>query len=270
MSGSVEETLQALGLPPNVGPERETAIFQAVLDGRTTNEWAKITSSYKDHTAEFNVFADALKLEGVRVNVSAETEQKIADAMGCLLLTPKLADLLWAQAAVRVAPRPRPITATTKAMVEHSFDIDKQLQGNPTEGLLIQTVGKHWVIDELLAQKPNRAMNYGWHFEGSNFQGLTGEVCASLMKDPKTGAYCRLIQGRGTAHDMHHSDYSQICVLVARTCTVDGMERDLGDILQDPELAYLANQTGKMTVLRQPGVPVGIVGATIFGTVPSS
>jgi hypothetical protein len=266
---SVDDAIQALGLPAKEGPEREGAIFQAVLDGRTTNEWAKVTSTHDDHTAEFNVFADALKLNGVRVNVSAETKQKIADAMGCLLLTPKLADLIWQQRQVTLVPSPQSITASTRAMVEHSARVDAQLEklGNPTG--LICTVGKLWVIDELLAQKPNKAMNYGWHFEGSSFQGLTGEVAASLYKDPKTKQYGRLIQGRGTAHDFHHSDYSQICVLVARTCTVDGGERDLEDILRSADLASLASHTGKMTVLRQPGVPVEVVGSTIFGTIPS-
>lgn len=261
---AVEDKLVELGLPPNVGTEREAAIFQAVVDGRMTPSWAVITSNHKDWKAEFRVFSDALMLEGVRVNVSAETEQKIADFYGCLLLTPKLADLMWEQATVRIPPRPRSITASTKAMVEHSFDIDKLLQGKPTDGL-IQTVGKHWVIDEVLASKPHRAVNYGWHFEGSSYQGISGEVCASLMKDPKTKQYCRLIQGRGTAHDMRHADYSQICQLVARQCTVNGQEWDLEELLRDAEMAPLASHQGKMTVTRQPGVELGVVGATIFG-----
>jgi len=266
---TVDEALEALGLPPNVGPDREAIILQAVLDGKASVSWSKVTSNYEGHVGEFNVFSDALKLSGVRVNVSAETEQKIADAMGCLLLTPKLADLLWAQAGVILTPKPRPITASTRAMVEHSFDIDKELEalGYPTG--LMQTVGKHWVIDELLAQKPGRAMNYGWHFRGQSFGGLKGEVTASLLKD-STGQYVRLIQGRGTAHDMHHADYSQICVLVARSCTIDGVEMDLEAVLKDPVLAHLASHTGKMTIFRQPGVELDVVGTTVFGEVPQS
>ena len=266
---SVEDILATLGLPPNVGPEREKAILQAVLDDKAEVVWADISNTYKDHTATFHVFADALKISGVRVNVSAETEQHIADAIGCMLLTPLLADLMWVQAAVHIEPRPRPITASTQAMVEHSLDIDKQLAalGNPTG--LIQTVGKHWVIDEPLASNPSKAMNYGWHFKGAAFQGLHGEVVASLMKDA-SGAYLRLIQGRGTAHDMHHSDYSQTCCLVARECEVDGGPADLEEILKDPELAPLASASGKLSVLRQPGVEIGVIGATVFGTVPST
>lgn len=273
MDPKVNEALgrlsSTLGVPVSCSlPVREQAILQAALDGKATNDWTTIESTYKDHVGKFHVFSDALKIEGIRVNVSAETEQKIADSMGCLLLTPKLADLAWAQATVKIAPRPRQITSSTQAMVEHSLAIDAQLP--PNANGLIQTVGKHWVIDNLLATKPSKAMNYGWHFQGESYQGLKGEVVASLMKDPKTGQYMRLIQGRGTAHDMRHVDYSQTCVLVARECVVDGQTTDLTDVLQNPELAFLANQPGKMTLWRQPGVPEEIVGVTIFGNPPNS
>lgn len=277
VEGALARLCSALDIPvPKAGqPEsgaalsqRNSAILHASLAGKATNDWSTIESTYKNHVGKFHVFSDALKIAGVRVNVSAEMEQQIADSMGCLLLTPKLADLMWAQATVRIAPRPRPITASTRAMVEHSLAIDAQLPPN-TQGL-IQTVGKHWVIDELLATKTNRAMNYGWHFSGSSYNGIKGEVVASLMKNLKTGQYIRLIQGRGTAHDAGHFDYSQTCCLVARECVVDGQSMDLVDVLKDTELANLANQSGKMTIFRQPGVPEEIIGVTIFGNVPKS
>jgi hypothetical protein len=51
------------------------------------------------------------------------------------------------------------------------------------------------------------------------------------------------------------SHNSQTCVLVARLCSVDGVDRDLHDILKDPALASLASHEGVVRVLRQPGVP---------------
>ncbi len=213
-----------------------------------------VTSTYQGHTAVFYVFSDALKIEGVRINVSANIEQQIADRLGCLLLTPKLADMIWEQRTVTLPPMPRPITSATSAMIDNSAKIDAALaaQGNPPG--LVSTTGKHWVIDQSLASKPGKACNYGWHFAGSNFQGLLGEVAVSLIKD-SSGQYLRLIQGRGWAHDMSHVDYSQICVLVQRNCTVDGQDCDLVDLLKDPVLSYLASNTGVMTIFRQPGVP---------------
>lgn len=253
---------------PEVGAERDTYILDRVVMGQyDTIPWATIRSTHASHTAEFNVMADALKFDGVRINVSAEVKQRVADALGCLLLTPKLADLMWIQRSVTLVPSPQKITSSSQAMNDHSARIDQQLErlGNPT-GLIV-TVGKLWVIDQLLAQKPQAAMNYGWWFEGQAFQGLAGEPCATLTRDPKTGQYYRVIQGRGTRHDRTHTDYSQVCVLVARQCTVDGVERDLEDVLGDEVLAPLASHQGKMTVVRQPGVPISVVGSTVFGRI---
>ncbi len=244
-----------LSLPPSAGTAREGAILDRVLAGTFEVRWATLTSQHQGHEAEFEVFADALKIDGVRVNVSADTQQKIADVLGCFLLTPKLADLLWAQRGVTLPPFPRPITSSTTAMIEHSAKIDAALsQLPPTEGILA-TVGKHWVLDNALASKPGRAMNYGWHFEGAAYQNIKGEVCASLLKEP-SGSYTRLIQGRGTAHDRYHVDYSQTCVLVARTARVDGQPMDLSELLTNSELAPLASHQGPLVLLRQPGVDV--------------
>lgn len=244
-----------MDLPPNHGPDRDATILHRVVVGQyDTIDIATVTSTYDGHSAEFTVFADALKMDGVRVNVSANLQQQIADVLGCSLLTPKLVDLLWLQRNVTLLPSPQPISASTQAMVDHSARIDKMLnaQGNPTG--IIQTVGKFWVLDNDLLTHPGRAMNYGWHFEGASCQGISGEITASLIKDAR-GQYVRLIQGRGTAHDIHHSDYSQQCILVSRACVVDGKSRDILDILADPVLAPLASHQGVLRVLRQPGVP---------------
>ena len=244
-----------MSLPPNAGPERDAAILQRITDGTFDPiQWATINSSIKDHTGEFQVFTDALKIDGVRINVSAELEQKIADILECSLLTPKLADMIWEQRQVTLTPSPQPIASSTQAMIDHSGRIDAQLEalGNPPG--LLATVGKHWVIDEAMLAHPGRAENYGWHFAGSNFEGITGEVTATLAKD-ENGQYVRLIQGRGWAHDMLEVDYSQTCVLVARACLIDGNTTDIQQVLQNADLAALASHTGVMRVLRQPGVP---------------
>ena len=123
-----------MSLPPNAGPERDAAILQRITDGTFDPiQWATINSSIKDHTGEFQVFTDALKIDGVRINVSAELEQKIADILECSLLTPKLADMIWEQRQVTLTPSPQPIASSTQAMIDHSGRIDAQLEalGNP-------------------------------------------------------------------------------------------------------------------------------------------
>jgi len=258
----------ALVLPPDHGPERDEAILAYIRDSQYTANLVPVTSSIEGHTATFYVFQDALMIEGVRINVSAKLQQTIADMLGCSLMTPKIADLAWMQRATTLTPFTRPITSKTADMIDNSAKMDAalaKLPPTPTLGI-IQTVGKHWLIDNDLAAKPGKAENYGWHFVGSNYQGLTGEVNASLQKDPKSGQYVRLIQGRGWAHDMSHVDYSQICVLVSQMADLDGAAVELASILTDPALAALGSHQGKMTVLRQPGVPVTPLQEVLYPT----
>lgn len=240
----------ALELPPNATPDREKAILDYITQGTYEMTWATLTSDANGHHAEFNVFADALKIEGVRINVSAQNEQTIADMLGCMLLTPKLADLIWIQRDCTIKPFPRPITATTQAMIAHSSDIDNALAKLTAQPTLVSTVGKHWVLDNDLLAHPGRAENYGWHFTGNI--GIPPET--AVTKDPQ-GHFITMIQGRGWAHDMHEVDYSQTCVLVSKACKVDGQDTDLATVLQDPTLCALASHNGPLKLLRQPGVP---------------
>lgn len=233
-------------------PALQPYLLSRVAQGQAQVTWADVTSTVGAHTGVFRVMADALRLDGVRINVSAATQQGIADLLGCSLLTAKLADLAYAQRQVTLCPFPRPIAMTTASMVEHSAKIDAALSKLGPVGGLIQTVGKHWIIDNELALHPGRAMNYGWHFQGASFQSIQGEVVPTLMKQPN-GQYQRLIQGRGTAHDIYHVDYSQTCVLVQLACTVDGQAMSLLDVFADPALAPLVSHQGVLKVTRQPG-----------------
>lgn len=233
--------------PPQATQSREDVILTLVQAGNFDFHWANITSQAKGHVGEFQVFGDALKVEGIRVNVCAETQQRIADFLECSPLTAKLADLAWSQRDHTLPPFPRAISSSTEAMIWHSTKIDLALQGRTG---LVQTVGKHWIIDnDLLGSR--KAMNYGWHFVGNNTGGIGGSTTASGLLDSQ-GRPVRLIQGRGTAHDAKHVDYSQTCVLVSRKCKVDGQEMDLHQVLQNEELAPLVSHQGVVRVLRQP------------------
>src|SRR5690348_671329 len=96
--------------------KREAQILDAVYQGNFEARWSSIISVDGDNTAIFKVMADALKVEGVRVNVSATLEQEIADLLYSSLLTAKLADLLYAQAQVVLPPMNRAFSASTASM----------------------------------------------------------------------------------------------------------------------------------------------------------
>jgi hypothetical protein len=235
-------------LPPVAGPARDKAILTHIEAGDFEAPFATITSTWNGHTADFYVFADALKIAGVRINVSAYLEQQIADLLSCSLMTAKVADLRWAQRAVTLPPYPRPIANSTAVMVNQSSVIDVALSATGYQTGIVETTGKNWLIDTLLDKHPGRAINYGWHFDGT-FQGKTWDQSV-------TGS-ARVIQGRGWAHDSAEVDYSQVCILVSRTCVIDGTEKfDLWELLRDSGLAPLASAQGVLKTMRQPGVPV--------------
>ena len=215
-------------------------------DGAHELEWAEIRSTANGHEALVRVMADALKIDGVRVNVSAHTAQVIADEIGGVLLTPKLSDLIFAQAARVLRPKPRRISSSTAAMVAHSRAIDAEL-GDRVDGL-VATVGKDWVLTNQTWQLVDRVANYGWHFRGSKYQGLRGEPSVSAKG-------VRVIQGVGTRHDARYVDYSQVCRLASEVCLVDGVEHDLRAVMMDAELAPLVSHEGPLRVTRIPGVP---------------
>lgn len=238
--------------------ERNEYILQAVKDGKAQFTWVPLTSEIPGYKAVFYVSSDALKIEGVRINVSAYLQQQIADLLDASLLTVKLADLRFAQAKIRLEPKTRPITSATSAMIEQSAKIDKLLT-NPgyssDKDAIISTVGKDWCIsDETLTAPKNRGVNYGWHFAGATkFQGVQGYPCDSLEKDKISGMIIYTIQPSAESHDYNHVDYSQVCCLVKQDCIVNDQKMRLIDLLQDEKLAKLASHTGKMKIIRQPG-----------------
>lgn len=242
-------------LPASHGSDREKAIFDAISHAEYS--FSSIKSEYTDssgtkHVGEFYVFDDALRIEGVRVNVSAQLEQKIADSLSCMLMTAKIADMRFDQANTIIKPRPRRITSSTQAMIDHSEDIDDQLKGIDRPGI-VATVGKHWIIDNKLLRPrmPGMAINYGWHFKGNSYQGIKGGLPVNYKNMPGV----RMIQTRGSHHTLLHQDYSQICALVDRNCMVDNKPMDLAEVVQDKTLSNLVSHEGKMKLWRQPGVP---------------
>ena len=240
-------------------PEREEALLEAIKDSKYEVNFVTIDSFYKDHRATFRVFDDALKIEGVRINVSARLQQQIADHMGCMLMTPKLADLRFAQAKTVLKPHTRwdktggRWMSTKEWMKWHSEQIDKDLAEMGYKSGLIDTVGKHWIIDKTLvtrARMPGQAINYGWHYKG-NIAGVPKSLPVTYKDMPGV----KMIQSMGYFHDMQHQDYSQICVLVTRECNINNHPMDLKDVLADPELCHLASHNGSSHVWRMPTVP---------------
>lgn len=238
--------------PANHGKERNDLILNIINNQpkRVSFSWYYIPIETPEHKAILQVSTDALKIDGIRINVSAALMQSICDIYGCILPTAKICDLIYQNADIKILPCPRPISSTTKTMIAHSLDVDKQLSGKDVEGKLISTVGKNWVLNNssLLHKidgKPS-GCNYGWHFSTPTFMNQHWEASVSLPN-------VRVVQGCGFFHDAYfHADYSQICRLVSRSCEINGGKMDMVDVLQNKKLANIFSHQGVLNILRVP------------------
>lgn len=239
---------------PEKNKAREDYIFNCVLAGTFEAKWVDIIYSIAGKNIRLQVMEDALKIDNIRVNVSANLQQKLADIFDASLMTAQVADLVYTLAFRHIFPAPMQISTTTTSMLKHSSTIDKRLKALSIQEGLIATVGKHWILDKKLERRPDRACNYGWHFTGNSYQGIQGYPVASKI-NIINGKTVRVIQPNATAHDSSHSDYSQICQLVSQTCWVDGIQKRFSELLVDPVLSTLISHQGSLKFVRQPGVP---------------
>jgi len=223
--------------PANHSREREDLIVQAVARGALDPpQWTTITSNYKGRRAQIQVTTDALTILGVRFDVTAEGAQRIADQLHAILPTPRILQLVWEQAAVRIEPctlPPDEKMASTARMIQHSDCVDQRIAGRAG---MVANEGKHWVLSNRIAGKDNLAANYGWFIRGR-----------------------RPVQTVGTRHDTAHTDYSQILRLVKPIINVDGRDIDIRHVGRSAELWGLVSDEGPLLVWRatRPGAAPG-------------
>lgn len=213
-------------------------------------------SDGKIHSCTVYVAADALALgdddDFVRVNLRQPTAQRIADDMMAMLPTTRISDHAWQQADVRLSPhsqRADSRMAFTERMVDHHDAIEAERQGRRG---LVRTVGKEFVITNLLAGKPERCAIFGWHTPLGRSRSPGGLPVVQPLTVNK--------------HWAGFTDYSQTVCLVARMCLVydvtsAGTEwnryhwRDLAEVLTHPTDAWLVSDEGPLVVTHHPAVP---------------
>jgi hypothetical protein len=236
------------------GIDRENLILDSVQNSKSEYYFNRLVINDGKNEGWFDLFQDALKIQGVRVNTSAYIQQKLADYLDSSLLTAKLYDEMFIAVKNKITPSPRPITETTLAMIQHSKDVDSKLSkaGYHSNDGFAGSVGKTWIIDNGITGI--QSCNYGWHFLGDNFQGIGGGL--SKIGKLIDGKPLKLIQTCGYAHNVLYrsADYSQICLLVSNRCFVNGVQYKLKDVFSHPEYSKLVNYGGVLKVLRQPGV----------------
>jgi pimeloyl-ACP methyl ester carboxylesterase len=165
----------------------------------------------------------------VRMPMTPQTAQRIADRFGCVLPTRKLVDAIDAQAEVRVAPHPMTEERESIAtFAEHHQIIEKQREGKPL-GQLITGIKKDIVLTPRIFEKPQRLAIYGWRqLNGQPIQPLT------------------------TVHSDHYVDYSHGVRLVRNSIEVDGKPMKFDELLADHNRCGLVSDEGSMTPPRYP------------------
>lgn len=245
-------------------------IVQMVLDGLAHVEWLPLTSVYNGHKLVISVMRDAAKFDnvpaltwnrqkvpgnsktynGVRLPSTAEELQKIAFYANCMLLTPKIIDLIWVAAGksgtqfdsvVNVHGQIDAISNIND--VHEAVEAAIKASGGDIKGF-IDAVGKYWVIvNELLTAKygTRSAANYGWLVK----HGGNGSSVLNV------GGVWQTI---GTWHDCTHEDPSQVIRLMYRAARLLRADSnawetvDLFDIASNAELAPLISHEGVLKI----------------------
>lgn len=168
----------------------------------------------------------------VRIPVTPDTAQKIADQYNCLLPNPYLVDLIYRKATKRVRPilfKSSEKIVTSDAFFQHDRLIQKKLAGIKMGSHLIAGHKKDIILANGLVAKPDRVALYGLHV------------------DPTTK-----IQPMSLANPKSYVDYSHGVRLISNRIQINGVYYSLREVLVHPVLSKLVSPTGPLKISRIP------------------
>lgn len=228
--GGVEFMKSLQSLPP---AEREWRIAKEIMSGNIPEflrrfqivESKANDAAGKEHAARIEVMPDYLAVgsdaDFVRTPMTPQTAAMIADAFGCALPTRKIVDNVHRAASIKLEPRPltkdreSPLT-----FLQHHLIIEEQRKGAAL-GALVSGIKKDVVVSNRLTERPNRVAIYGWHkLDGNPIQPLY------------------------PGHVATYVDYSHGIRLMKRTVVVDGVSRDIRQVLMNPDRSVLLSDEG--------------------------
>lgn len=215
--------------------DREAAAFQEISGGNLPQflrRFKPVTITAVAPTGEkisgvLAVMPDYLAVGGdddfVRLPLTPQTAQRIADRFGCVLPTRKIVDAIDHEAEVRLAPRPltedRQSVAT---FLRHHRIIESQRAGRPL-GPLVTGVKKDVVLSPRIFERPNRLALYGWRkLDGRPIQDLT------------------------IVHTDRYVDYSHGVRLVSEVIEIAGRKERISELLKDKTRCAIVSDEGPM------------------------
>ena len=166
--------------------------------------------------------------------LTPRTAQAIAEALDCVLPTPKMVDDIYANATVKLTPAPippSPAMTTVAVFLRHNEMVRAAREERPP-GALVAGHKKDVVIANKVFTTPGKVAIYGWHkLDGKPIQPLYMGHSASWV------------------------DYSHGIRLVSRRMRVDGVTKTIDEVLADPEIAPLLSNEGVMLQTRYQRTP---------------
>lgn len=229
-------------LPNLPGPTRDKMILDAVAGGLAYCGWEHVRSTIDGNEAIFFVTDDAFRVDledgsRFRFPVSAKLSQQCADAVHCSLMTPKIMDLSYQQATVKLGATmlpAKPDMVTIAKSKLYNQEVEKKRAGRTG---LIRDCGKAWVISNRLSKSPVVGVNHGFYDPKAPYLSPVSQL--------------KLWQNRGTFHDRNHTDYSQTLQLMSSRCVLNGQSVPVVELMVHPVLCKLISDEGKLLYTRQ-------------------
>jgi hypothetical protein len=216
--------------------EREALLVREISSGNVPPWWRKFVPVTvhqevrgRPHTLIYEVSPDVVMvgdaLDAMRVPLSPPAAQHLADAMDCLLPTPKMVGQIYAAAEVKLTPQPLPPSPDMtgfRKFLEHETLVDAQrAQNKAPPGTLVAGHKKDVVVCSKLCDATGKVAIYGWH-----------------------KADATPIQALYLGHSENWVDYSHGVRLVRRTMMLDGHPLAAETVLADTDLCVLLSDEG--------------------------
>ncbi|MDB5319257.1 MAG: hypothetical protein JWN40_888 [Phycisphaerales bacterium] len=224
--------------------DREEAIRKQFQRGNVPDFLRKfvpieVDATSKDgtrHTARYLVTPDYLAIgsdeDFFRVPMTPMTARALANALDCSMITRKISDDVYRQAAIKLAPQPlTEDRESVQTFYRHHQLIEAQrLEAHKSLGALTAGIKKDVVVTNRLFEKPERVAIYGWHkTDGIAIQPLT------------------------IVHRQTYVDYSHGVRLISRDVIVDGVAMDIAVALKSADLCALLSDEGPIDLSRFAG-----------------
>ncbi len=215
---------------------REERIYAEVARGNVP-DWLRVLRRVdmapevdgREHEVTFWVAPDYVVVgsdaDFFRFPLSPQTGQRIADLVGASMPTPRMVDAIWRSAEIHLSPirmRPDMDMITVPVFEHHERLVRGQRMAYGAEaGVFLAGHRKDVVLVPALDTLRGRVAIYGWHRQDG-----------------------RPVQPVYAGHSNRWVDYSHGVRLVHRAIVIDGVLRDLLEVLRDPALAPIVSEDG--------------------------